>query len=255
VTDARPVKQRVRYADNSGMVDSAASGVTRATVRTRFSARGLPLPDRLLVWGLNVALAVVVVQTIGHLVDWLATDLDIVLLNADSDQSIYPWVSVVAIFSGALALFLYQQLTGAVGFRRWLPFILAYLSLDEMVALHERIVRVLKALNVDESYARVIWPVLYLPLIAATALALWRMSPTFVPRAARFIKVGLVFLGTAVALEILSKALVDDYPNAYQVEVIVEQNLELAGWTLIGTALVSHVVRNLLRTPLADVSA
>jgi hypothetical protein len=173
-------------------------------------------------------------------VDWLATDLDIVLLNADSDQSIYPWD---------------QQLTGAVGFRRWLPFILAYLSLDEMLALHERIVRVLKALNVDESYARVIWPVLYLPLIAATALALWRMSSTFVPRAARFIKVGLVFLGTAVALEILSKALVDDYPNAYQVEVIVEQNLELAGWTLIGTALVSHVVRSLLRTTPADVSA
>ena len=64
-----------------------------------------------------------------------------------------------------------------------------------------------------------------------------------------------MFLGTAVVLEILSKALVDDYPNAYQVELIVEQNLELAGWTLIGTALVSHAVRNLLRTPIADVSA
>ncbi len=234
---------------------SAASAVTRARMRERISARELPIPERLLVWGLNIAVVVVVVQTIGHLGDWLATDLDIVLLNADSDQSIYPWVSVVAIFSGALALFLFQQLTGAVGYIRWLPLILAYLSLDEMVALHERIVRVLKALAVDESYARVIWPALYLPLIAATALALWRMSRTFVPRAARFIEVGLVFLGAAVVLEVLSKALVDDYPNIYQVEVIVEQNLELAGWTLIGTALVSHVVRSLLRTPPGNVSA
>jgi hypothetical protein len=234
------------------MVDSAAR---RARVRPRISARELPIPEQLLVWGLNVAVVVVVVQTIGHLVDWLATDLDIVLLNADSDQSIYPWIPVVAIFTGALALFLQNQITPVTGFRRWLPFVLAYLSLDEMVALHERLTTILKRLHIAIAHAREIWPVLYLPLMAATAIALWRLARTMSPRARRFIQVGLVFLATAVVLEALSAKLVDVHPTAYQIEVIVEQDLELAGWTLIGTALLAFVVGNLLRRAPDDVSA
>ena len=242
-------------ADNSKMVDSAASAARRGRVRTRISARELPIPEQLLVWGLNIAVVVVVVQTIGHLVDWLATDLDIVLLNADSDQSIYPWIPVVAIFTGALALFLQNLITPATGFRRWLPLVLAYLSLDEMVALHERLTTILKRLHIAIAHAREIWPVLYLPLMAATAIALWRLARTMSPRARRFVQCGLVFLATAVVLEALSAKLVDVHPTAYQIEVIVEQDLELAGWTLIGTALLAFVVGNLLRPAPADVSA
>jgi hypothetical protein len=232
------------------MVDDAV--VARRSARLKARARELPVPDRLLAWGFDVAVAVVVVQTIGQLVDWIATGNDIVLLNADSDQSIYPWIPVAAIYTGALALFLQGLLTPVSGFRRWLPLVLAYLSLDEMVAIHERITSILRRLHINVAHAREIWPVVYLPLMAATAIALWRMSATMVPRATRFIRVGLVFLATAVVLEALSAQLVDAHPTAYQIEVIVEQNLELAGWTLIGAALLSYVVGNLLRaTPSA----
>ena len=212
------------------------------------------LSERLLTWGAYTAVAVTVFQTIGHLYDWLAQNLDIILLNADHDHSIYPWIPTTAIFMGALALFLKQQIRPVTGFRRWLPLILAYLSLDEMVALHERLVKVLNAIGVDSSYARVVWPALYLPLMAATAIALWRMARGMAPRAGRFIQVGLVMLAIAVVLEIFSVVLVDDYENAYQVEVIVEQNLELAGWTLIGAALLSTAVGVLMRRP-ADEAA
>ena len=232
------------------MIDDAV--VAGGSARVEARAPEVSVPERLLAWGFNVAVAVVVVQTIGHLVDWIGTGNDIVLLNADSDQSIYPWIPVVAIYTGALALFLQGSITPVTGFRRWLPLVLAYLSLDEMVAIHERITSILRRLHIDIEHAREIWPVVYLPLMAATAIALWRMSATMTPRAMRFIRVGLVFLAVAVMLEVLSAKLVDAHPTAYQIEVIVEQNLELAGWTLIGAALLSYAVGNLLRPAPAD---
>jgi hypothetical protein len=79
------------------------------------------------------------------------------------------------------------------------------------------------------------------------------MARDMVPRAERFIRAALVMLATAVVLEIISKFLVDDYPNADQVEVIVEQNLELAGWTLLGAALLSTFVRRFVRADGASV--
>jgi len=226
-----------------------ASRISRARARRR--ARVIThedLSERLLTWGAYTAVAVVVFQTAGHLYDWLATDLDIVLLNADHDQAVYAWVPTTAIFTGALALFLQQQIHPVTGFRRWLPAVLAYLSLDEMVALHERVLKVLDKLNIAASHGRVIWPVIYLPLLAATTIALWRMARTMVPRAGLFVQAGLVMLATAVMLEVGSVVLVDDYENAYQVEVVVEQNLELAGWTLIGSALLATAVRVLRRS-------
>jgi hypothetical protein len=205
------------------------------------------LSERLLTWGVYTAVAVTVFQTVGHLYDWLATGLDIILLNADHDQAIYAWVPTTAIFMAALALFLQQQVRPVQGFRRWVPAILAYLSLDEMVALHERVLKVLDKLSITPSHGRVIWPVLYLPMLAATTIVLWRMARTMTPRAGSFVRVSLVMLATAVVLEAASVALVDDYENAYQVEVIVEQNLELAAWTLLGAALLSTAVRVLTR--------
>jgi hypothetical protein len=236
------------------MADLAAPPV-RPAAPAPAAARDVALGERLLRWGGAVAVVVVVLQTIGHLVDWLATGLDIVLLNADSDQSIYPWIPVVAIFTGALALFLQQLVRPETGFRRWLPAVLAYLSLDEMVAIHERLTHILKKLHIAVAHAREIWPVIYLPLMAATAVALWRMARSMSPRARLFVQTGLVFLATAVVLEAISAKLVDVHPTAYQIEVIVEQDLELAGWTLIGTALLSFVFVSLLRATPEDVSA
>lgn len=211
------------------------------------AGESVSLAERLLTWGLYTAVAVTLLQTIGDLYDWLATDLRIILLNADDDRSIYPWIPTTAIFMGALTLFLQNQLKPVTGFRRWLPLVLAYLSLDEMVGLHEHVVNLTDRLGIGASHGRLIWPALYMPLMAVTAIALWRMARDMAPRAERFIRAALVMLATAVVLEIISKFLVDDYPNAYQVEVIVEQNLELAGWTLLGAALLSTFVRRFVR--------
>ena len=74
------------------MATAATSRPVRARVQTgRFD-------QRLLAWVLAVALAIVAVQTVGHVVDWLAFDLDVKLLDADSDICIYAWVATVSIF-------------------------------------------------------------------------------------------------------------------------------------------------------------
>ena len=244
----------LEIAHTESMGNVWASPIARVRARHQaVAAESVSLAERLLTWGLYTAVAVTLVQTIGDLYDWLATDLRIILLNADDDRSIYPWIPTTAIFMGALALFLQNQLKPVTGFRRWLPLVLAYLSLDEMVALHEHVVNLTDWLGIGASHGRLIWPALYMPLMAVTAIALWRMARDMVPRAERFIRAALVMLATAVVLEIISKFLVDNYPNAYQVEVIVEQNLELAGWTLLGAALLSTFVRRFVRADGASV--
>src|SRR3982751_5578244 len=95
-----------------------ASQVSRARALRQVAASGGRggVSERLLTWGAYTAVAVTVIQTVGHLYDWLATDLDIILLNADHDQAIYAWVPTTAIFMAALALFLQQQVRPVQGF-------------------------------------------------------------------------------------------------------------------------------------------
>jgi hypothetical protein len=223
----------------------------RPTSATAFT-RGLD--ERLLAWAPAVAVAIVVVQTVGHVVDWLVFDLRVTLLDADSDGCIYAWIATVSIFLAAIGFFVIDRFIRPVGFRRFLAPVLAFLSLDEMVAIHEHLGRVAVWAGYSEDAGRVIWPLVYLPLIGGVAILLWRFAAATAPKGGRFVRLSLVFLGAAVLMEMASTKLADGQHGrwAYQLEVIVEQNLELVGWALIGLAVVAAAVRLLERGNVAS---
>ena len=211
------------------------------------------LPRRLCAVGVLAALVVVSIQTVVYLLDTLLAEHEPHLLDADGDFSIWAWGSASTVFVGALASVL-LGLTVARG-RAAVYFgvatILAFLSLDETVGIHERITNDLPAfLGVPVYYSRVIWPAVYLPLLATLAILLLVASRRLAARPARLVRVGLVLLAVAVAAELSSTALVADGQTGrnlpYAVEVAVEEGCELGGWILIATALVAGMVSQLL---------
>ena len=230
------------------MATVATSRPMRARVQTG------SFDQRLLAWIPAVALAIVAVQTVGHVVDWLAFDLDVKLLDADSDICIYAWVATVSIFLAAIGFFVIDRIVPPAGLRRYLAVVLAFLSLDEMVGIHEHIGKVAEWAGFSEDAGRAIWPLVYLPLIGGAAFLLWRFAEREQAPGRRYIQGGLLFLGAAVLLEMGSTKLADGQHGrwAYELEVIVEQNLELVGWALIGLTVAAAAVRLLDRAPAAS---
>lgn len=210
---------------------------------------------RILSGALVVAVAGVALQTVVDLIAFWALDRDVELLLADSDVSVFAWASVVATFAVALGALLRSAVVPAQ--RRLWWFVAgtaAYLSLDDQVGLHERVGDLAdraEGLALWEP-ARLLWPALYLPLLAALFVALWKVSRGLAPRSRSFVVAGLALLATAVAFELLSAAVIragfDRGSVLYELEVLVEEGAELAGWTLIAGALLSAFVLALRRT-------
>ena len=129
----------------------------------------------------------------------------------------------------------------------------AYLSLDDQLGIHERIGDVADRADslVRWEPARVLWPLVYLPLLAAFLLALRHVAGRLPARQARFVVVGIALLVAAVIFELLSAAVVragfDRDSVVYAFEVVLEEGAELAGWILIGGALLSAFVLGLRR--------
>jgi hypothetical protein len=92
--------------------------------------------------------------------------------------------------------------------------------------------------------ARLLWPVVFLPVLAGLFLGLWWLARDLPPpRAGRHVRTGLVLLAVAVALEVASAALIraghDRGSGLYELEVLLEEGAELAGWILIAGALLA----------------
>jgi hypothetical protein len=128
--------------------------------------------------------------------------------------------------------------------------VLAFLSLDEMVGIHEHIGKAAEWAGFSEDAGRAIWPLVYLPLIGGAAVLLWRFAEREQAPGRRYIQGGLLLLGAAVLLEMGSTKLADGQHGrwAYELEVIVEQNFELVGWALIGLTVAAVAVRLLDRS-------
>jgi hypothetical protein len=215
------------------------------------------LAARILSGALMLAAVAVAVQAVVDLFDLWALEREVELLLADSDVSVFSWVSVVATAWAALGAGLLSLVDRAR--RKLLLFvaaIAAYLSLDDQLGLHERLGDLADRAEGLAGWepARVLWPILYLPLLAALFAALWKLAETLPRRASRFVLAGLVLLGAAVLLELLSAGIIragfDRGSVLYELEVLLEEGAELAGWILIAGAFLSAFVLG-LREPQA----
>jgi hypothetical protein len=208
------------------------------------------LAERVLAAALVLAVAGVAVQTAVDLFDFWALDRDVEALLADSDVGVFAWASVVATFAAALGAALLAAVTPESRTLLWfVAAAAAYLSLDDMVRIHERVGDLSDRAEGLAAWepARVLWPALYLPLLTGLFLALWRLAGRLPGRQSRFVVAGIVLLAAAVALEVVSAGIIraghDRGSLLYELEAVVEEGAELAGWTLIAGAFLSAFVQ------------
>lgn len=208
------------------------------------AAPPVELPGLIVRVGVWVAVVGFAAQGIADIVGFIWFDGTVGQLSADAEPTIWSWASSTATACAALAAGLLAVAHG--GRRRTYLFLaatLAFFSADDMLQIHERLNANLG--GADET-TRIVWPVVYLPLLIASFLLLWRCAAHACGPASRSIRLGLLMLVAAVGCEVVSFGMVqielDRGTFAYELEVIVEEGLELAGWILIASGLMAGLV-------------
>ena len=209
---------------------------------------GASLPPgsaRLLALGIWLAVLGGVVQGVVHLATYnRAVDL----LNADDEGTVWSWASSGTTFAAAVAaLVLLAVRPSATVPLAVLAATFFFLSMDDAITLHERIVHSrVESLGPIDDGARVVWPLLYLPVLAAAFVLAWTLAQVVPQRVGRLLRIGLVLLVAAIAIEIAAAGLVEaGYESdsfVHNVEVAVEEGLELSGWMLVATALFAAAI-------------
>lgn len=206
---------------------------------------------RLLAPVMWLLLTAVIAQSVLHVVDVAFFDLGIDRFNADNDGSLDGWMGTVATALAAwgavqLAL-LSPRLRVPLGA---LAALCAYLSLDDMLALHEAVARLALKYPLYAHSGYDLWPAVYLPMLCILGRLLLRLARTVDIGTGRLIVGGLCCLAGAVALEALAPVLFalgsDHGQPLYETEVTIEEALELLGWGSIALALNSLVVDRVL---------
>ena len=192
--------------------------------------------------GVLLTVAAVAVQTALYLADVYVLDRRVGTFDVDGEGGLSSWAASVTTFSTALLALLLALVQSA---RRVHLFVLAaaaaFLSFDEVVIVHERIgLKVTEALDLSNTYLRIAWPIVYLPLLATVAAILFQLARTNTDPVRSLLGIGLALLACAVGLEIGGLAL-DLIPTLtetswlYTMEIALEEGAELAGWILITT--------------------
>ena len=172
-----------------------------------------------------------------------------VLLDANAEGSVWTWASVLATGTAAFGALLAASTRAS---RRvelyFLSGICAFLSLDDMIALHERIaVLICHIVGISETWDSVVWPILYGPLLLIAVLMFFRMARARPKPVQRPIAAGLAALGVAIVLEFASAPWSVGANAVHILEGGVEEALELGGWMLIASGVVAAALTDLIR--------
>ena len=199
---------------------------------------------RTIVWtAAGLALAAVVLQSAGEVVNF-ALDADIDALDADEELNVFAWASSMSTFAAAFFLFVPAVAVPTLDRLRLVAAgALAFFSLDDAVSFHERLAeRSVQLLDSEVSLERVVWPVVYLPLLVFVFVILFQMARRHPNVIGSALLVGLALLALAVVGEVTSALYVEDEDTWGSItEVAVEEGAELAGWILIAGALGARV--------------
>ncbi len=201
--------------------------------------------NRCLTFAARTALVMAAAQTVIHLVNWALWDRW--FLNVNSESTAFSWLTSVLLFGGAFSAFLAARASSR-GARSYLLLagMLAFLSLDEHVQVHERVGgTTVRTVGLSEAWDSVVWPLMYVPLLGGIFILLIAVRRDGGARVSRFILVGLGLLAGAVVAEIVSAPWsTGDHP-IHQLEGALEEGLEVVAWTLIAAALTTIAVRRL----------
>jgi hypothetical protein len=196
-----------------------------------------------------VAVGTFAVTTVAHFVDLTVFGRAILLLDAESSQSIAGWASTIvlalaAAAAGLLAITRRPFESSLVA----LAVAMALLSADDDIGIFDQILRNRLPARPDPDL--VIWLVSFGPLMGLSVIILARLSRRAPRDVARTILWGLAVLVAAVAGEALVSivdipALTHGMP-IYELEAGLEEGFELLGVGLIAAALFAILVDDLV---------
>lgn len=216
-------------------------GFSRAAVVPRLRGEGSP-SDNVLTIAFIIAAAAVAAQAVTSFANAVALNRGIGALNADSDTSLWAWAGIGVEFTAAYTAALLAVLQPHHR-ARWLvlALVVAFLSADDMLQWHERASTLVTSIGPIDHAGRLIWPIIFLPALSCTFVLLLTSAARVRPRIAATIRLGLLLLVAAIGLEMTSPGFFQlGYGHGsvpYELEVVVEEGCELAGWLLIGVAL------------------
>lgn len=213
-----------------------------------------PVVGRLLSLGFGLAIAAVVFQTAAHMSYALVFDYERAELNLDAENNTFSWLSSSATFAAAVAALLLAVLSARS--LRWyaLAAALALFSLDDAIQLHEKWgERSTEALGLPLDVAFAIWPIVFLPALAFVFVLLALAARSATGRIRIALGASLALLVLAIGTEALQAAW---YSSGQEGEsfggallITIEEDVEIAGWILIATALLAMACEQLLARP------
>lgn len=203
---------------------------------------------RLVRFAVAVAIAATVVQSLSTAVNLFVLDGSTGSIDATVEGGVWTWAAsgsalVAAAAAGAIAVALDRP--------RWrfglLAAVLAYLSLDDWLVLHEEVGEWFRDALGTPEYVGGLWVLAYPPLLVIVAWALWRTAMEVDPLVRRVLLASLALLAAAVVVEFVgvgTKAFEESTGNAdpHNVRAIIEEGAELAAWILAAGGLLAVLV-------------
>lgn len=191
---------------------------------------------------LALSILAVIIIAIGFFESYSELNLDFTIpsfgfFNLDHDLTIPVWYSTVLLLTcaGLLGLIAISvRINNEPYARHWLALaiIFAYISLDEMLSLHERLTEVLQATLNTSGLLNFAWVIVGIPLVILFALVYSRFLLHLSPQIrSKFIIAGIIFVSGALGVEILGGAYLDQngVNTGYYVLVAIEELLEMIG--------------------------
>lgn len=163
--------------------------------------------------------------------------------NLDSEVSVATWFSAALLGAAAFWWLLVgvADRPGSLAVWMWWP-VLAWLALDERIAIHERL----------ERLSGIDWQLLYLPVMGLAAVAWWGVVRRYRSQAR---VLALVVLGAAVWIVVLLLEFVQNWGGSpvraaiYVPTMITEEALEMVGSTVFLIAAILALGRSVQATP------
>ena len=199
--------------------------------------------------GYAIAIFTVLAQSAGHIVGVRMLDDRFWNLNADVEENAVAWAGSAATFAAALAAFALALVPREIDRRLLLlALLVAAFSLDDALGLHERVAASgVDALGIPDDAGRLVWPVVYLPLLVAVLFLLLDAARRVFPRAGRAVLLGVAALFVAIGAELVAAAATvgldvtrGSWPDV--LEVVVEDGAEIGGWLLIAFGLTAALL-------------
>jgi hypothetical protein len=191
--------------------------------------------DRVVTIGVAATVVIVTAGGAAQLIDYGAYGMTIRWMDSSADGGLFgaagdAALAAAAIASGVVLVRTRRRRAATIA----LPPLLAFLAVDKVFRLHDHVPQ---------------WLALYLPLLAASAIALFTVASVLPDRERHLITFGLGLLAASFVARFVGEALVRELGGApdglaYQLKAVVKHSAELAGWLLCAVGMAAGALHD-----------